>query len=185
MAFLVLALLSAFFGRWLLGFIQPDWLNPIFGWLPVWAFIFGTEIALAGIVVAAIYVYTHFKFDFAVPGYTARQQLETMHWTELWLKFYDARLDANIPYAKHAISLDENRKDFARVSWGTKGDVWEKDIHGNRRFEQVWFAGNHADIGGGYPENEARLSDIALGWIKPHTQSDPSGSSANEDSKKV
>ncbi len=27
------------------------------------------------------------------------------------------------------------------------------------------FAGNHADIGGSYPENESRLSDIALGWM--------------------
>jgi Uncharacterized alpha/beta hydrolase domain (DUF2235) len=26
-------------------------------------------------------------------------------------------------------------------------------------FEQVWFPGVHADIGGGYLENEARLSD--------------------------
>ncbi len=35
-------------------------------------------------------------------------------------------------------------------------------------FEQFWFAGNHADIGGGYPENEARLSDIALEWMVQH-----------------
>ena len=33
------------------------------------------------------------------------------------------------------------------------------------RLEQFWFAGNHADIGGGYLENESRLSDIALGWM--------------------
>jgi len=31
--------------------------------------------------------------------------------------------------------------------------------------DQVWFAGNHSDIGGSYPENEARLSDISLGWM--------------------
>ena len=33
------------------------------------------------------------------------------------------------------------------------------------RFEQIWFAGNHADIGGGYPENKSRLSDISLKWM--------------------
>ena len=32
-------------------------------------------------------------------------------------------------------------------------------------FEQIWFAGNHSDVGGSYPENEARLSDIALHWM--------------------
>jgi type VI secretion system (T6SS) phospholipase Tle1-like effector len=31
--------------------------------------------------------------------------------------------------------------------------------------QQVWFAGNHSDVGGSYPENEARLSDIALEWM--------------------
>jgi hypothetical protein len=30
---------------------------------------------------------------------------------------------------------------------------------------QVWFAGNHSDIGGSYPEEESRLSDIALQWM--------------------
>jgi hypothetical protein len=32
-------------------------------------------------------------------------------------------------------------------------------------FDQIWFAGNHADIGGSYPENESRLSDITLDWM--------------------
>lgn len=30
---------------------------------------------------------------------------------------------------------------------------------------QLWFAGVHSDVGGSYPENEARLSDVALGWM--------------------
>lgn len=34
------------------------------------------------------------------------------------------------------------------------------------RFRQVWFAGNDSDIGGNYPENESRLSDIMLDWMK-------------------
>jgi len=32
-------------------------------------------------------------------------------------------------------------------------------------FKQVWFAGNHSDIGGSYSENEARLSDISMRWM--------------------
>ena len=38
-------------------------------------------------------------------------------------------------------------------------------IMGNLYLEQVWFPGVHADIGGGYLENEARLSDGALNWM--------------------
>ena len=31
--------------------------------------------------------------------------------------------------------------------------------------KQVWFAGVHADIGGGYPEEESGLSKFPLNWI--------------------
>ena len=41
------------------------------------------------------------------------------------------------------------------------------------RFMQVWFAGNHSDIGGSYPETESRLSDISLGWMVEEATSLP------------
>jgi hypothetical protein len=108
----------------------------------------------------------YIKFDFHVPGYSWRQKLRTIHWTELYQKFYDYTLNPNVLYAKHAISIDENRKDFRRVGWDpgehTRPD---RDEKGNIYFEQVWFPGNHADIGGGYEENESRLSDGALRWM--------------------
>jgi uncharacterized protein (DUF2235 family) len=89
-----------------------------------------------------------------------------MHFTELYQKFYDYTLNTNIPYAKHAISIDENRKDFKRVGWdAVDSNRPERDENDNIFFEQVWFAGNHADIGGGYEENESRLSDATLHWM--------------------
>jgi hypothetical protein len=30
---------------------------------------------------------------------------------------------------------------------------------------EVWFAGVHSDVGGGYPESESQLSKIALRWM--------------------
>jgi hypothetical protein len=41
--------------------------------------------------------------------------------------------------------------------------------------QQVWFAGNHSDVGGSYPENEARLSDISLGWMVHSAKNLPDG----------
>ncbi|WP_092124264.1 phospholipase effector Tle1 domain-containing protein [Bradyrhizobium erythrophlei] len=41
----------------------------------------------------------------------------------------------------------------------------KRDDDKNLYFEQVWFPGVHADVGGGYLENEARLSDSAMGWM--------------------
>jgi hypothetical protein len=46
-------------------------------------------------------------------------------------------------------------------------------IYGNLYFEQVWFPGVHADIGGGYLENEARLSDVH--WIVAGVSIIPNG----------
>jgi hypothetical protein len=72
----------------------------------------------------------------------------------------------NVGYAKHAISIDEDRADFARVGWTPTAQKQDKrDDNDNLFFEQVWFPGVHADVGGGYLENEARLSDGALNWM--------------------
>ena len=40
---------------------------------------------------------------------------------------------------------------------------------------QRWFAGNHSDIGGSYPETESRLSDIALQWMAKEAEGVPNG----------
>src|SRR6185437_268438 len=75
-------------------------------------------------------------------------------------------LNDNVRYARHAISIDENRAAFQRVGWGAaSADRPEKDEQGIDTFQQRWFAGNHSDIGGSYLENESRLSDITLAWI--------------------
>jgi len=78
---------------------------------------------------------------------------------------YDMHFPRDVPFARHAMAIDEYRKDFVRVPWGGSGTVSYDDIEGLQRFDQVWFAGNHSDIGGSYPENESRLSDISLEWM--------------------
>jgi T6SS, Phospholipase effector Tle1-like, catalytic domain len=58
--------------------------------------------------------------------------------------------------ARSANAIDERRKDFDRVTWGQAD---------SKQLSQAWFAGNHSDIGGSYPETESRLSDISLQWM--------------------
>ena len=73
-------------------------------------------------------------------------------------------------------SREENRKDFARVGWSPTAEKQDKrDENGNLYFEQVWFPGVHADIGGGYEENESRLSDNALAWMLSAASIIPNG----------
>lgn len=91
-------------------------------------------------------------------------------WKSRWRSTsYDKSLDPRVRCARHAMAVDEWRSDFQRVPWGRQED---EDAHNARKkaddpewLKQVWFAGDHADIGGGYPENESRLSDIALQWM--------------------
>jgi uncharacterized protein (DUF2235 family) len=84
------------------------------------------------------------------------------HWSGWRFKHYDRFLDKRIRYARHAQAIDETRRNFARVGWGRKSDTVEMP---SNWLVQVWFAGNHSDIGGSYPESECRLSDIALQWM--------------------
>ena len=70
-------------------------------------------------------------------------------------------------YARHALSIDEDRASYACVPWDEEPprQAFTDRRTALMRFKQVWFAGNHSDIGGSYPETESRLSDIALSWM--------------------
>jgi hypothetical protein len=86
------------------------------------------------------------------------------------MQFEDKNLNDNVKYARHAIAIDERRATFARVGWGDpKSTRPYKDDQGVVTFKQYWFPGNHSDIGGSYPENESRLSDITLAWMVEDT----------------
>lgn len=60
-----------------------------------------------------------------------------------------------IVHAYHAVAMDEHRSSFMPVLMHNPGKI--------PHFEQVWFRGAHADVGGGY--RRRGLSDIALGWM--------------------
>lgn len=81
--------------------------------------------------------------------------------------FYDTRLNHAVRYARHALSIDENRSKFACIPWDQDPPLraFTDQPLAPARLKQVWFAGSHSDIGGSYPETESRLSDIALAWM--------------------
>lgn len=79
-----------------------------------------------------------------------------------WLAhdFYDYELNNSIENAYHALSIDDERTTFHPLVWN------EKNFTGH--VEQVWFAGVHSNVGGGYPRTG--LSDIALQWMQSKAQ---------------
>jgi hypothetical protein len=81
-------------------------------------------------------------------------------------KNYDRYVDREIPWLRHAQAIDEDRFKFPRVGWGSGPDVTWNESKGKKDWLiPMWFAGNHSDIGGSYPEEESRLSDVALQWM--------------------
>ena len=76
------------------------------------------------------------------------------------LRYHDAHLPTIVDVGLHALSIDENRGPFSPTLWTLKKGA---DLAPGQMIEQVWFAGSHADVGGGYEESE--LSDISLLWM--------------------
>ena len=73
-------------------------------------------------------------------------------------EFYDNRMGANVVTARHALAIDEQRQDFEPTLWQPGDGV---DL------KQIWFAGCHGDIGGGYaPDPDGRcIADVAFEWM--------------------
>ncbi len=156
---LIIAVLAVPFGLHYLGAT----LEPAYRWVGKLTRDLGYLSVFAALL---IYLKNYLKIAPRLPGYSFLRRLATLHFTRGKHRFYDTTLNVNVGYAKHAISIDENRADFARVGWKPTAEKLNKrDDHKNLYFEQVWFPGVHADVGGGYLENEARLSDISLGWM--------------------
>lgn len=73
-------------------------------------------------------------------------------------RFLNVQLNTRVRSAYHALAIDENRKAFLPT-------LWKKDPNApaGQILEQVWFAGIHSNIGGGYAD--AGLSDNTLLWM--------------------
>ena len=72
--------------------------------------------------------------------------------------FHDTTLSSHVRHAHHAIAIDERRGPFKPTLWEQKPSEREK-----QKLEQVWFAGVHCDVGGGYADSA--LGEIPLLWM--------------------
>ena len=76
--------------------------------------------------------------------------------------FSDNDLNQDVEHASQALSIDDQRKTF-------KPEVWnEKSDDDKNRIDQVWFAGVHANVGGGYPKQGMSL--VSLIWMMHKAQ---------------
>jgi uncharacterized protein (DUF2235 family) len=71
---------------------------------------------------------------------------------------------------RQAISIDERRCMFRLKKWDQPQNFMHNRFSATNNSEpqdimQVWFAGVHSDIGGGYPEKDSGLSKYPLLWM--------------------
>ena len=70
--------------------------------------------------------------------------------------FHDETLGRHVTHAYHALAVDEQRGAY-------EPSVWKAGAEARANVEQVWFAGAHSNVGGGYAD--CGLSDLALLWM--------------------
>jgi uncharacterized protein (DUF2235 family) len=70
--------------------------------------------------------------------------------------FHDTKLGRIVEHARHAIAIDEHRKDYQITMWSEPHSC-------TRSIEQRWFAGAHANVGGGYEDDT--LPELPLLWM--------------------
>lgn len=90
---------------------------------------------------------------YGVPFEELRDIIDHAVWP---MAFRNGALPKIANVARHALSLDDERLTF-------HPKPFDPDTSGERDVEEVWFAGVHSDVGGGY--QDAALSFIPLVWM--------------------
>ena len=84
----------------------------------------------------------------------------------LWpLELPDRQLHPMVRKACHALALDDERTTFHPLLWDESPEMLATGDRGtaSERISQVWFAGMHSNVGGGYPDDS--LAHVSLTWI--------------------
>lgn len=75
------------------------------------------------------------------------------------MTFENKQLLDCVERARQAFSIDDERRTFFPIRW----DKPKFGLGDPARLQQVWFAGSHSNVGGGYPDD--RLAHVPLCWM--------------------
>ncbi|MBZ6378237.1 hypothetical protein B5C34_00860 [Pacificimonas flava] len=78
------------------------------------------------------------------------------------------RTNPSVQTVAHAVALHERRRMFQPELWPVgqpyRGNPFAPPL-GEQDVREVWFAGGHGDVGGGYAEAESALAKVPLVWM--------------------
>ena len=113
---------------------------------------------------------TNADFDLAAQFKATFSRQCKMHFVGVWdtvssigwlydpLSLPFTRTNPDIEIGRQAISIDERRAAFRQ-------NLWAVDPKYPQDIQQIWFAGVHSDVGGGYAEPQSGLAKITLQWM--------------------
>lgn len=79
-----------------------------------------------------------------------------------YYRWHDTELSKIVDHAYHAVAVDEHREDYLPTLWTARKPE-------NLAVEQRWFAGAHADVGGGYADDQG-ISNLPLRWLQDRAE---------------
>lgn len=84
------------------------------------------------------------------------------------------RTNRSVESVRHAVAIDEYRALFRPQLWPEGNQYWGNPFNEAaakaQDVREVWFAGTHGDVGGGYPEAESALPKVPLQWMIEQTR---------------
>jgi uncharacterized protein (DUF2235 family) len=84
----------------------------------------------------------------------------------IWPQSFPAlRHNSSVRMVRHAVALDEKRAVFQVTGWGDRRRIKAREGSCMDAVQEVWFAGDHSDVGGGHPEGNSGLTDASLEWM--------------------
>jgi uncharacterized protein (DUF2235 family) len=94
---------------------------------------------------------------------------DRLYWPSLEELAFTIR-NPSVKTFRQAIAIDERRCMFRLKEWADPQEFWSNRFVPDDKKEpqdilQVWFAGVHCDVGGGYPETESAESKYPLIWM--------------------
>jgi uncharacterized protein (DUF2235 family) len=94
---------------------------------------------------------------------------DRLYWPSLEELAFTIR-NPSVKTFRQAIAIDERRCMFRLKEWADPQEFWSNRFVPDDKKEpqdilQVWFAGVHCDVGGGYPETESAVSKYPLIWM--------------------
>ena len=102
----------------------------------------------------------------------------SIHFLGLWdtVKSYGFIYPKSLPHlrhnpsvasVRHAMALNERRSYYQLTSWaGVDHDVYQDSrADDSKDVKEVWFAGSHSDVGGGYPVSQSGLARAPFEWM--------------------